>query len=256
MNTLKIIEFNNVNFNYGAEPTLIDVNFSIKESELVSIIGPNGGGKTTILRLILAILKPKSGTIKVLNNSPVHSRIKIGYVPQYVLFDTQFPVTVYETVLMGRVHNMKFGFFSKTDKELSKLALEEVGLYEMRNKSFSELSGGQRQRVLIARSIATEPKILLLDEPTSNMDKVSAQNLYDLLKDFSSKMTILWVSHDIGVVSSIVTTVLCVNKTISIHPTSNLTGELINSMYGGKMSIIQHHHNCSEKGHNHARISN
>lgn len=244
-----VIEVKNLDFSYGSHIVLQDVSFSIKEKELVSIVGPNGSGKTTLLRLILGFIKPDKGTVTVLGKAPKDIAGLIGYVPQYRQFDLQFPLTTLDMVLMGRVGKHFGGNYSIEDNKKALMALEEVGLVENKEMPFASLSGGQRQRALIARALAVEPRIMILDEPTSYVDSMAGEKLYSLFKILSEKMTVVIVSHDIGFVSSYVDTVLCVNRQAVIHPTSKLTGDLIQELYHGEMEMIRHNHRCSEEGH-------
>lgn len=249
---MKQIQMQNVTFAYDGEPVIHDVTLSIDQNELVCIVGPNGGGKTTFLRLILGIIKPQSGTVRVFGQHPEYARREIGYVPQQTMFDQSFPVSVLDVALMGRLGGSNWGFFSKEAKGKALFALEEVGLAPLAGKPFSSLSGGQKQRVLIARALATEPRMLLLDEPTSNVDQLTTHKLYEILQRLSAKMTVIFVSHDVGVVSTIVTSVLCINnREIVVHPTSDLTGDALSTLYGGNMKLVRHDHRCAEERHSH-----
>ena len=178
-------------------------------------------------------------------------RDRMGYTPQHALYDPKFPVTVLDVVLMGRLEKHFGGRYSAQDKALALQALEEMQLADVAQRSFGALSGGQRQRVLVARALVTEPKILLLDEPTANMDAVVGDQLLEVLKRLHQRMTIVLVSHDLGFVSNIVQRVICVNKQVYIHPTSDVTGEVIKDLYGGDYRMIRHDHRCSEGGHTH-----
>lgn len=236
-----IITTEELNFSYGGIPILADVNLSIHERDFVSIIGPNGGGKTTLLKIFLGILRPSSGKVLVFGKSPKQVRSMIGYMPQHTNYDTVFPVTVLDVVLMGRLGGKwSAGFHSKRDKEISLASLNEVGLADSQKRRLSELSGGQQQRVLIARALACEPKILLLDEPTSNLDYVVEGKFYELLTKLNKRMTIAVVSHDIGFVSNFVTRVICVNRNTSEHPVDHLSGGIIDKLYGGDMCFVRH----------------
>ncbi|MFH1761745.1 MAG: metal ABC transporter ATP-binding protein [bacterium] len=251
METPPVIEIDNLNFAYNQSTVLQDINLSVRRNELLCMVGPNGGGKTTLLKLILGLLKPDNGNIRVFNKSPRQAALLIGYVPQQILFDPAFPVNVLDVVLMGFIHNTKTGRYSKAHRQKGFSALEEVDLASAWRRPFVSLSGGQRQRVLIARGLVAEPGLLLLDEPVSGVDEISAQKLSLLLKELNKRMTIIYVSHDLGLVSTMVTTVACINRTLSIHPTNELTGETINSIYRDNMALVRHDHRCSEKGHTH-----
>jgi len=242
-----IISFKDVDFYYNSDPILKDVNLEIHPGEFVSIIGPNGGGKTSLLLLALGMLRPNRGTVQVFGRAPERERSRLGYVPQFTRFDPLFPLTVYDVVQMGRLGRFWTGPYRKEDRESALAALEQVGLGELRRRSFAELSGGQRQRVLIARALATEPEILLLDEPTANVDRLATDKLYELLVDLNQRLTVVLVSHDLGIVSRFVSSVVCVNKTVLTHPVSELTGEMIRDLYGGEIALVRHDHSSGEE---------
>ncbi|HOO37042.1 MAG TPA: metal ABC transporter ATP-binding protein [Deltaproteobacteria bacterium] len=236
-----VIELENVWFSYNGSPVLEDVNLLVNERDFLSIVGPNAGGKTTILRLILGLIKPTRGSVKVFGDSPVKARPRIGYMPQHTSLDPLFPVSVLDVVLMGRLGTgMHFGFHTNADREAAGEALKRVELYDIRHRPFSELSGGQSQRVLIARALVSGPELLLLDEPTANVDIAVETELYDLLDQLNKKMTIVLVTHDLGFVSRYVKNVACVNRRVVGHPTCEISGEMINEIYGSDVHIIRH----------------
>jgi len=237
-----------VTFSYGQEPVLEDVNLRIHPGEFIGIIGPNGGGKTTLLRLILGLLKPDTGTVRVFGRDPEEVCHCIGYVPQHLQFDPAFPATVMDIVRMGQIGRRR-QLIRGQEQAAADQALQLVALEQYRGKNFASLSGGQRQRVLIARALAAGPRMLLFDEPTANVDSSSGQQLYRILAELNRKMTILVVSHDIGFVSRHITSVVCVNRSVVIHPTSSLAGQDIIDLYGQDLSLVRHDHRCSEKGH-------
>lgn len=239
----------NVNFSYDGDPVLEDVSLSINKREFIGIIGPNGGGKTTLLRLVLGLLEPDSGTVKVFGRAPAEVSHRIGYVPQHLQFDQSFPATVLDIVQMGRVGRRRFGRISKEGRQAAEQALADVELSAYRDRSFARLSGGQRQRVLIARALASDPQLLLFDEPTANVDSSSGEKLYQILAELNKRMTVLVVSHDIGFVNHRITSVVCVNRRVVIHPTSALDGRSIIDLYGHDLSLIRHDHRCAEEGH-------
>lgn len=235
-----VIEFENVYFSYDSALILEDVSFKINSGEFVSVVGPNGGGKTTLLSLILGLLEPDKGKIRILGRKPEAARKKIGYMPQSLNYDTQFPITVMDIVLMGRLGNRWGGPYLKADKEVAMSALEEIGVEQLAKRPFSKLSGGQRQRVLIARTLACEPEILLLDEPTANVDPDTEGVLHSFLQKLVEKVTILLVSHDLAFVFKAVKSALCVNRTVVRHPTAKITPEAIRGLYRGEMRIVRH----------------
>lgn len=245
------IILDDVSFSYNGQPVLENVNLKVKKGEFASIVGPNGGGKTTLLKIMLGLLKPDSGTIRVLNQEPRKARLMIGYMPQYAHLDPSFPVTVMDVALMGRLGRGLFGSYSKKDREAAGKALEEVNMLDRAGSMFSELSGGQRQRVLIARALCGKPRLLLLDEPTANIDRRVEEDFFDTLQDLNRRMTILLVSHDVGFVSRVVKSVICVNRRVNIHPTTSMDGEVIKDIYGTDMRMVRHDHRCTEEGHYH-----
>ena len=245
------IEINNLAFSYDTVPVLEDVNLTVKHGEFATIVGPNGGGKTTLLKLLLGILKPVQGKISVLGSAPAKARLKVGYMPQHADLDPQFPVTVMDVVMLGRLGRRFGGRYSKEDRQLAWKALGEVQLESMARTPFSRLSGGQKQRALIARALCCNPEMLLLDEPTANIDPEVEENLLTILQELNQRMTILLVSHDMGFVSRVVKSVICVNRRVLIHPTSRVDGTLIKDVYGDDYCMVRHDHRCSEKGHFH-----
>lgn len=247
-----IVSLKNVNFSYGpGVPVLEDATFDISENETVCMVGPNGGGKTTLLNLMLGLLKPDNGTISVFGEKPEKARIRIGYMPQYTQFDSDFPVNALDVVIMGRVNRCFWGRYSKDDREAALNAMEEMGVADLAYRHFSALSGGQRQRILIARALTCEPELLLLDEPTANIDPGVQEDFYAKVEELSKRMTVLMVSHDLGVVSRKISSVVCVNRKVNIHPVSRLNGSIIREIYGHDLDIVRHDHICSEKGHVH-----
>ncbi|MCD4677487.1 MAG: ABC transporter ATP-binding protein [Desulfobacula sp.] len=240
----------NISFAYKQRNILEDVNLLIKQNEFASIVGPNGGGKTTLLKLILGLIKPDRGVIRIFGRSPDQVRHKIGYMPQYAHLDMDFPATVMDVVLMGRLAK-KTLWFSKKDRAEALNALDKVGMTAFVNTGFNELSGGQKQRILIARALCSNPDVLLLDEPTANVDQQTEKNLFSILQKLNSQMTILLVSHDLGFVSKYVKSVICVNRQVVIHPTTLMDGTLIKDIYHGDLKMVRHDHRCSEEGHTH-----
>jgi len=249
MSVPAVISFRDVSFSFDTVPVLESVNVAVAEHELVSVVGPNGGGKTTFLKLLLGLLRPNAGTVQVFGNVPSRVRSRIGYMPQHTLFDPHFPVTVMDVVLMGRLDRRQAGPYATADKEAAMKALAEVGLDELPHRPFADLSGGQRQRTLIARALVCEPDLLLLDEPMANLDIAAEGRFTQILQKLNRRMTILMASHDLGFVLDIVQTVICVNRRVIMHPTSNITGEIIRDIYGESLRMVRHDHRCAETGH-------
>jgi len=245
------ISITDLSFNYEDRQILTEVNLAVHPFDSVCIVGPNGGGKTTLMKLIIGLLTPDSGEVLIFGKRPeIHKKL-IGYVPQYAVYDRQFPISVKEVVCMGRLGGSITGRYNAKDWERTMQALTEVGLEPFAERSFSALSGGQRQRALIARALASGGEILILDEPTANIDQESESHLFELLGELNQRMTILMVTHDVGFASKFFKRIACVNKRVVIHPTSELTGELIKEMYGGDFRMIRHDHTCSSEGHRH-----
>jgi zinc transport system ATP-binding protein len=236
-----IIVIRDLSFSYNRHTVLEEVNLTVGRKDFVCVVGPNGGGKTTLIKLVLGLLVPAKGSIKVFGLRPVAVRGRMGYVPQRAHLDPQFPVSVMDVVLMGRLGRARFaGPYSRADKAAAQEALIRMQMWDSRKTPFPELSGGQRQRVLIARALASEPDLLLLDEPTAGLDITVETELYDLLKVFMQHLTIVMVSHDLAFVSQLVTKVVCVKHNVVVHPTSEITGELINEIYGAPMKMVRH----------------
>lgn len=241
MEPKSVVKIENVSFAYNGYRVLDNVNLTVNDGDFLCIVGPNAGGKTTLLKLILGLLKPTLGSIRVFGLTPVKVRHRIGYMPQHITLDPLFPVNALDVVLMGRLRNSnRFGFFRKADRQAAVEALRKVELQDERHRSFSDLSGGQRQRVLIARALVTDPNLLILDEPTSNVDAVVETELYELLSRLNIRMTVVVVTHDLGFVSSYVKQVACVNRKVVVHETSDISGEMINALYGRDVQMVRH----------------
>ncbi len=240
--TEKLIEVDNVSFAYSNENIIEQASFDINRGDMVTIVGPNGGGKTTLIRLLMGQLKPQRGSIKING-----SRSKIfGYVPQYSILDSAYPITVFEVVLSGRIKS--FGFYNVADKSAAAGALDSVGLASFARRSFFELSGGQRQRVLIARALVSAPEIIVLDEPTSNIDAEAERNLNNILQKLGADHTLILVTHDMGFVNELTSRVLCVSRNVVEHPLESLDDTLIAAAYGGQAKVVRHDHKLSHDG--------
>jgi len=239
-----LISVENLWFTYpGASDrqVLREVSFTVERGEFACIVGPNGGGKTTLLKLILGLESPERGSISVLGGRPGQARRRIGYLPQNPHFDRSFPLTVREMVLMGRLaEGFAPSFYSTMDREAAEAAMAEVGLGDKGNAPFASLSGGQRQKALIARMLVTEPEMLLLDEPTSFLDLAAEKELYRLLHQLNERLTIVMVSHDLLIVSKFVDKVICVKGTVDVHRTEEVDEELVGEIYGGEVRIVRH----------------
>lgn len=244
MSSAPVLEFRDVSFAYEQVPVLEGATFSLAAGESVSIIGPNGGGKTTLVRLALGILRPQRGEIRVFSEPPERSRLRIGYMPQHSHFDPQFPITALEIVLMGRLGGRGWraalGWYGGEDRRIALAAMEEVGVAHLARRAFATLSGGQRQRVLIARALCCRPELMILDEPTASVDSQGEAQLVEILHRLSRRMTIATVTHDLGFVSQLAEKALCVNRRVAVHPTREVTGRVIQELYGGDMRLVAH----------------
>jgi len=239
------IDISGLWFSYDGHSVLRDVDLQIVRGEMVSMVGPNGGGKTTLLKLILGLLSPQRGSVKVFGGDPREVRARIGYTPQFASFDPKFPASVMDVVLMGRLgRSPRIGPFARGDRRAAMETLEQVGLGALSRQNFSRLSGGQRQRALIARALVSSPELLLLDEPTASLDASVENEFYDLLVRLSEKLTIVVVSHDIAFVSQAMGKVVCVRGTVAVHPTAELTGDIMRELYGQDIRLVRHDHDC------------
>lgn len=249
MNT--VIDIQSLNFSYGSVPTLSAIDLQVADGEFLGIVGPNAGGKSTLLKLILGLLQPQSGSVRVLDRTPgVASRL-LGYVPQHPSFSRDFPITVEQAVLLGRLglgqENRGWRALwpsraSRADREAVRRALDEVEAGDIAKRQIGSLSGGQMQRVLLARALVGEPHILILDEPTANIDQRLESEIFDLLKVLNERLTILVVSHDVGFISRYVSRVACINRTLACHNTDAIDGSIIQSLYGQDVRSIAHAH--------------
>ena len=241
MSDIKIIKLNNIWVYYDDIPVLEDVSLQVESNDFLGIIGPNGGGKTTLLKVILGLIVPDRGKVAVLGNLPVESRSDIGYVPQHNLFDREFPINVWDVVLMGRYG--KVGIikrFKKEDKEIALAALETVGMINDINKQIGKLSGGEQQRVFIARALVSQPKILLLDEPTASVDSTMQTEFYELLEKLKQNMAIVLVSHDISAISVYVDKIACLNRQLFYHGSKEVGVDVLEATYKCPVQMIAH----------------
>lgn len=220
MTSPEVLTLHDLHYRYPDRPIFSGANVSIRQGEFIGIIGPNGGGKTTLLKLILGSLSPQQGHILLFGQPHANALPQVGYVPQVTHFDTHFPISVEELVLMGRLSHLPWwGRFSTQDHEIALQALEQVGLSPLRHKPLNTLSGGQAQRALIARALASQPKLLLLDEPTANVDLEAAKEIYRIIMNLKGQTTVLMVTHELETVIRSVDRVLVVQNGIaSLQP--------------------------------------
>ncbi len=238
----KVIELKDVWTRYGNQVILEAVNLELEEpSGLLGIIGPNGGGKTTLLKVFLGLLKPYRGSVKLFGKSPEKSRDLVGYVPQYKRFDFDFPISVWEVVLTGRMSHTGFlKKYSDEDKKAAEDALKTVEMFQYKDRQIGQLSGGQRQRVFIARALATNPKLLLLDEPNSGLDPHMQDELYRLLDRLKKDMAIIMVTHDLSAVSIYVDRIACLNRKLHYHNSREIPVEDLEATYQCPVELIAH----------------
>jgi zinc transport system ATP-binding protein len=247
------LEFKDLSFSYTpGKPVLEKTSFKLTRGESICIVGPNGGGKSTLIKLILGLQQPTSGEVLVFGASPQTMRHRVGYMPQHLSFDPQFPITVIDVVLMGRLRTgLALGPFTRNDRAAAIRALEKVDLENRARSRFSELSGGQRQRALIARALVDDPDLLLLDEPTANVDQTVERQFRETLRSLAGEMSIVLVSHDLSFVSSWLGHVLCVNRNVHMHPTASIDGKTLQEIFGGDIVAVQHDHDCPPGDHVH-----
>jgi zinc transport system ATP-binding protein len=239
------IEIQNLDFAYSNQPVLSGVNLSIEQGDFVAFLGPNGGGKSTLLKLCLGLLTPQKGTIKILGQEIRHGHnpalARIGYVPQNFEGSIGFPVSVEDLVLTGRLSPGRYAWFwSKEDRAATREALELVGLWHRRAWRLDRLSGGQRQRVMIARALSSNPEIIFLDEPVASVDQQWQARLFELFKDLNREATIVLVSHDMTAISSHVKSVTCVNEQVHYHPQPQITPQMLSEAYKCPVELIAH----------------
>ncbi len=237
----KAIQIENLSVYYGETPALTGVCLDVEVGEYLGIIGPNGGGKTTLLKAILGLAPITRGSIKIYDNDGKGKEI-IGYVPQYAGFDKSFPITLLEVVMTGRLKNglTPFFRFRHKDMEIAYELIEKVGLKGLENRQISELSGGEFQKMLIARALTLKPRILLLDEPTANVDENARGQIYNLLAELNKDMTIVLVTHDLFAVSSQVGKLACINGKLIYHGEPELSENIVNRLYGCPVDLIAH----------------
>lgn len=243
-----VFELRSVSFAYDSRMVLEDVDLVVGEGGLVSIIGPNGGGKSTLLKLLLGLLEPQRGTIRVLGQRPRQARDRIGYMPQFHRSDPHFPITVEEVVRLGLLsRHTRLGWPRRGDHVAVDRALETARCDHLRRENFARLSGGQRQLVLIARALVSRPRLLLLDEPTANLDPAVEGSFHELLRQLSGDITICMVSHDVGLVTEETEKVICVNRKVDVHPAHAVSGEFVSAMFGAHHArVVDHSHRLGD----------
>ena len=243
-----IIEIRNLWFSYNGASVLKNVNLTVHRGNFLALIGPNGGGKTTLLKIMLGLLKPQwapdgtTGAVRIFGEPPDRVSHRIGYVPQNIQINTSFPISVEDVVLMGTLGPGGAGWsrYTKESRQKAEQALEKMDMWEKRKSRIGELSGGQRQRVFVARAMASDPELLFLDEPTASVDPQGQSDLYDLLKELNKEATVIVVSHDMNIISSHVKSVACVNRTLFYHDAAEITGEMLDMNYLCPVELVAH----------------
>ncbi len=235
----KLIELKNITAGYNGSVVLENVNLTISDRDFIGIIGPNGGGKTTLLKVIIGLIKPFAGKIEY-HFINAEKRPEIGYLPQQFYADRKFPISIEKVVLSGLIKYKRFFIrYSQSDKNKVMAVLEQMGIPDLRAKAFDELSGGELQRVLLARAIISSPKVLLLDEPNTYVEQRFENELFGYLKELNKNMAIVVVSHDAGIISSNVKTIACVNRDLHYHPSNEINNELLKA-YKCPIDLITH----------------
>ena len=236
------IEIKNLTVKREGQTVLDSVSLNIEEGQSYAIIGPNGGGKTTFLKSILGLIKPDSGSVKIYGEAPAVNRYLLGYVPQFHTFDFSYPISVRDMVLTGRLGHIK-GIrrkYSDEDRKSAEEAMKTLGILHLADRTLNDLSGGEQQRAIIARSSVGNPKVLLLAEPTVYVDSPTEEKFHDILVELHKKMTVIMVTHDIGVISSGVDVITCLNVKMFTHYTAEITGDMIRNTYKCPVDLIAH----------------
>lgn len=238
------VELKNVSVKYDNLDALKNISLKVPKGSFLGIIGPNGGGKTTLLKVVLGLIEPFEGEVKIFGRPLEQSLNKIGYVPQISNFDRSFPISVLDVVLMARLGGRVkfFHQYEKEDIEKAEAVLEKMNLLQLKDRQIGKLSGGQLQRVLIARGLAVEPEILLLDEPTANVDASSTSQIYELLKELNKEKTIVVVTHDMAAVSSYFDSLACLNEKLYHHGDKQLDQDTTKQVFGCPVDLIAHGH--------------
>lgn len=231
-------------FGYERSEVLHEVSLDMPIGSLLAVVGPNGGGKSTLLRLILGLLRPGHGRVRVFGQSPLRVRRRMAYVPQHLAFDPAFPVLAEEVVLMGRIERHLLGGYRRADRYRVAQAMEQARCRDLAQRPFAALSGGERQRVLIAQALAAEPELLLLDEPTANVDRETEQAVHDLLGELVGQITTMVVSHNLNVVTRHATHVACVNRGMAVHPLGMLSDCDLEAAQRGDLAVLHHAASC------------
>lgn len=237
----KLLEVKNITVGYGVKTVLRNVSFTLWKNDFLGLIGPNGGGKTTLLKAILGLLKPADGQIIFYEDGQPVTALKTGYLPQINQIDREFPISVYEVVASGLIAEKKaWRKYSAAQRQRINDTMERMGISEKAKRAVGELSGGELQRVLLSRAIVAHPNLLILDEPNTYVDKFFESRLYQLLEEINKDMAIILVSHDTGTILPLVKNIACVNETLHYHTGNNLTEEWLGQVYPCPIELIGH----------------
>ncbi|MCD8569891.1 MAG: ABC transporter ATP-binding protein [Geovibrio sp.] len=230
---MNAIEITDLRFSYGENPILTDVSLALPEGEFLAVIGPNGGGKSTLLKIILGILRQDAGSVRIFGKTVNEAARLTGYVPQDVSSNRGFPITAFQVAMMGRMRlKGRFARAEKADYAKVRSVMEYLEVEHLADSPVDNLSGGQRQRVYIARALAMEPRMLFLDEPTSSVDTKGQKDLFDRLRELNKTMTIVVVSHDLSIIPRYATSVACINNKLHFHSSPEVTPEMLRMAYG------------------------
>jgi zinc transport system ATP-binding protein len=236
-----IIDVSRVWFSFNGHPVLQDVDLRVQPGDFLVVIGPNGGGKTTLLKLMLGLLEPTHGTVRVFGQPPQKAAHRIGYVPQNVHINKAFPVSVLDVVLMGRLRSGRgWSRHARQDRSAAQAVMEQMGVWAYREHRIGALSGGQLQRVFIARALVSAPEILFLDEAMASIDSQGRGEFYEALTELNRTVTIVAVSHDMMILSSHVKSVACVNRDLHYHDSGEITQEMLDAAYRCPVDLVAH----------------
>jgi zinc transport system ATP-binding protein len=237
-----VIILDDVWFGFGGTPVIEGVNLRVADRDFLGIIGPNGGGKTTLLKVMLGLVKPWRGSVSVFGKRPEEARTALGYVPQYRTFDFGYPISVMDVVLTGRLGHITGPFrkYGREDRKICDEMLEMMGIADLAGRQVDRLSGGQQQKVILARALASGPRVLLLDEPTNHVDVRTELHFFEILEELHRRMAIVVVSHDIGAISEHVTRVACMNRRLYVHETGEITEQMLADTYQCPVDLIAH----------------
>ena len=237
----KLIEIKHVSAAYDTQTVLKDVSLDVWKDDFLGIIGPNGGGKTTLLKIMLGLMKPVSGGISFFEKGKPVSSLKIGYLPQINPIDKRFPLSVLEVVSSGLASEKPlFRNFTAAQQKHIRQLIKQTGLESLADRAIGEISGGQLQRVLLMRAIVSHPQLLILDEPNTYVDKMFESQFNDLLSEINKDTSIILVSHDVGTLLSMVKNVACVNETLHYHPGADLSDEWLDKTYACPVEVVRH----------------